>query len=167
MGDEDSTALVQMSSGIADAGMKDLGKNRPVPLPVQALDHAVGYLMAAAAIRGLTNRLKTGAGCQARTSLARMAAMLISQPVAPTCEAIAPETQNDLSENVEETAWGCSPDQATRRCKRSAVAMGFARKQVRKRGSEVVGARVSGERRTTNDKRQTTNDKRRTVNRER
>jgi crotonobetainyl-CoA:carnitine CoA-transferase CaiB-like acyl-CoA transferase len=95
-----------MSSGIADAGMKELGKNRPVPLPVQALDHAVGYLMAAAAIRGLTNRLKSGAGCQARTSLARMAAMLISQPVARTREAIAPETQNDHSGNVEETAWG-------------------------------------------------------------
>ena len=99
-------SLVQMSSGIADAGMKELGKNRPVPLPVQALDHAVGYLMASAAIRGLTNRLKTGAGCQARTSLARMAAMLISQPVARTREAIAPETQNDHSGNVEETAWG-------------------------------------------------------------
>lgn len=35
--------------------------------------------------------------------------------------------------------------------------MGFARKQVRKRGSEVVGARVSGERRTVNAKRRTAN----------
>jgi hypothetical protein len=41
--------------------------------------------------------------------------------------------------------------------RRSAVTMGFARKQVRKRGSEVVGARVSGERRTVNAKRRTAN----------
>jgi len=121
-------SLVQMSSGIADAGMKETGKNRPTPLPVQALDHSVGYLMAAAAIRGLTNRLKTGAGYQARTSLARMAAMLICQPIAHTRKAIAPETPNDLSENVEKTAWG--PDRRIKPRRRSAVTMGFAGKQV-------------------------------------
>ena len=121
-------SLVQMSSGIADAGMKETGKNRPTPLPVQALDHSVGYLMAAAAIRGLTNRLKTGAGYQARTSLARMAAMLICQPIAHTRKAIAPETPNDLSENVEKTAWG--PARRIKPRRRSAVTMGFAGKQV-------------------------------------
>src|ERR1700751_232660 len=99
-------SLVQMSSGIADAGMEQLGKNRPTPLPVQALDHSVGYFMAAAAIPGLTNRLKTGAGGQARTSLARMAAMLICQPIGNARKAVAAEEPNDLSENVEETAWG-------------------------------------------------------------
>jgi hypothetical protein len=99
-------SLVQMSSGIADAGMKQSGKSRPTPLPVQALDHSAGYFMAAAAIRGLTKRLKTGTGCQARASLARMAAMLICQPVPHARTAIAPETPNDLSQDVEETAWG-------------------------------------------------------------
>ena len=39
---------MQMSAGIADAGMRKLGKDRPTPMPVQALDHATGYLMAAA-----------------------------------------------------------------------------------------------------------------------
>ena len=38
-------------------------------LPVQALDHANGYLMAAAVVRGLTRRLTTDCGCEARTSL--------------------------------------------------------------------------------------------------
>src|SRR6516162_9568637 len=99
-------SLVQMSSGIADHGMKQLGKNQPTPLPVQALDHSVGYLLAAAAIRGLTNRLKTGAGLEARTSLARMAALLIDQPAAGTSELIAPEEPGDLSDEIEETAWG-------------------------------------------------------------
>jgi len=99
-------SLVQMSSGIADAGMKRLGKTRPTPLPVQALDHSVGYFLAAAAIRGLTNRFKSGAGFEARTSLARMAALLIDQPGAQENAPIAPEEPSDLSENVEKTSWG-------------------------------------------------------------
>ena len=99
-------SLVQMSSGIADAGMKRLGNNRPTPLPVQALDHSVGYFLAAAAIRGLTKRFETGTGFEARTSLARMAALLVDQRVACENEPIAPETPDDLSENIEETAWG-------------------------------------------------------------
>jgi hypothetical protein len=45
-------SLVQMSTGIADAGMRWKGVDQPVPLPVQALDHATGYFMAAAALVG-------------------------------------------------------------------------------------------------------------------
>ncbi|MGH8241600.1 MAG: CoA transferase, partial [Steroidobacteraceae bacterium] len=69
-------SLVQMSTGIADAGMRKLGKERPTPLPVQALDHATGYLMAAAAIRGVTQRLTIQRGFQASVSLARTAELL-------------------------------------------------------------------------------------------
>jgi crotonobetainyl-CoA:carnitine CoA-transferase CaiB-like acyl-CoA transferase len=36
-------SLVQMSCGIAWRGRKVTGKQRPVPLPAQALDHATGY----------------------------------------------------------------------------------------------------------------------------
>ena len=39
-----------MSRGIADTGMKQMAASGPVALPVQALDHATGYLMAAAVI---------------------------------------------------------------------------------------------------------------------
>ena len=46
-------SLVQMSSGIAEAGMRWAGRDVPTPLPVQALDHATGYLMAAEVIDGL------------------------------------------------------------------------------------------------------------------
>jgi hypothetical protein len=73
-------SLVQMSSGIADAGMRELARTRPTPLPVQALDHATGYLMAAAVIRGLVERLATGCGYEARLSLARTAELLIDGP---------------------------------------------------------------------------------------
>ena len=66
-------SLVQMSSGIADAGRRVAGAERPTPLPVQALDHATGYLMAAAALRGLTVRRRDMTGSSARVSLARTA----------------------------------------------------------------------------------------------
>jgi hypothetical protein len=46
-----------MSTGIAAAGMIWRGADKPVPLPVQALDHATGYLIAAAAVRALILRL--------------------------------------------------------------------------------------------------------------
>lgn len=46
-------SLVQMSTGISDAGRRASGVDRPVSLPVQALDHATGYLMAAAVITGV------------------------------------------------------------------------------------------------------------------
>ena len=55
-------SLMQMSCGIAAAGMTMLNRDRPTPLPVQALDHATSYIMAAAAVRGLTDRLITGLG---------------------------------------------------------------------------------------------------------
>lgn len=48
----------------------------PVPLPVQALDHATGYLMAAAVLAGLRQRLQHGCGNQTRLSLARTAWLL-------------------------------------------------------------------------------------------
>jgi crotonobetainyl-CoA:carnitine CoA-transferase CaiB-like acyl-CoA transferase len=98
-------SLVQMSSGIADTGMKQLNRTRPTPLPVQALDHSVGYFLAAAAMRGLTSRFEKGTGFEARTSLARMAALLIDH-ACDAHEPIAPEIPDDLSKNIEETAWG-------------------------------------------------------------
>ncbi len=99
-------SLVQMSSGIAEAGMRASGGLRPTPLPVQALDHATGYLLAAAVLRGLTTRLTTGAGLEARTSLARVATVLIDHPVGSSASPLAPETPADFSDEIEATAWG-------------------------------------------------------------
>src|SRR5262249_7162726 len=50
-------SLVQMSLGIADAGQRATASPRPFPLPAQALDHATGYFIAAAACRGLARLL--------------------------------------------------------------------------------------------------------------
>jgi hypothetical protein len=70
-------SLVQMSSGIAEAGMRWAGAEKPVPLPVQALDHSTGYLAAAAALVGLDGVRRSGEGSRARVSLARVAAELL------------------------------------------------------------------------------------------
>lgn len=74
-------SLVQMSSGIAHAGMIAAGAEKPVPLPMQALDHGTGYLMAAAVLRGLTARLQTGRGAEIHASLARTAKLLVDATV--------------------------------------------------------------------------------------
>jgi hypothetical protein len=99
-------SLVQMSAGIADTGMRWRKADGPVPLPVQALDHATGYLMAAVAIRGITRRIVQGNGTEARLSLARTAKMLIDAGIVASAEPLAAETGADLSPEIETTDWG-------------------------------------------------------------
>jgi CoA-transferase family III len=99
-------SLVQMSTGIADLGMKRACAEKPSPLPVQALDHATGYLLAATAIRGVTARLTRGNGSTARLSLARTAKLLMDQPADPEEIRFAPETDSDRSPQIELTDWG-------------------------------------------------------------
>jgi crotonobetainyl-CoA:carnitine CoA-transferase CaiB-like acyl-CoA transferase len=99
-------SLVQMSAGIAERGMEWAGAEKPVPLPVQALDHATGYLMAAAAIRGITQRVKNASGIEARLSLARTAKLVIDHASDREEEAFAPEAQLDRSPQIELTDWG-------------------------------------------------------------
>lgn len=100
-------SLVQMSSGIAHTGMIEAQKKHPFPLPVQALDHATGYVLAAAAVRGLTRRLTSGRGVRVRASLARTAALLLRYPDENGLAAqIDSETRADLAPAIEHTAWG-------------------------------------------------------------
>ncbi|UMZ10552.1 CoA transferase [Pseudomonas sp. MPFS] len=98
-------SLVQMSCGIAEAGMAWKAAEQPTPLPVQALDHATGYLMAASALRALDPSWQQGG--QARLSLARTARLLIdhsSQGQAST--GLRPEGPEDQGLVQEQTAWG-------------------------------------------------------------
>ena len=71
-------SLVQMSAGIAELGMRQAAAETPVPLPVQALDHATGWFAAAAALRAVALARRTGAGSVSRLSLARTALELQS-----------------------------------------------------------------------------------------
>ena len=70
-------SLVQMSTGIAERGRLAAGADRPVPLPAQALDHACGYLLAAAACRALLRLLVDRRASEVRLSLARVAKLLV------------------------------------------------------------------------------------------
>ena len=83
-------SLVQMSSGIAApeepatgdtaTGGAAPGAGKPAPLPVQALDHGCGYLIAAAVGRALTRRLTQSLVDRVRVSLIGMANLLWSLP---------------------------------------------------------------------------------------
>jgi hypothetical protein len=95
-------SLVQMSTGIADAGMTRGGADRPVPLPVQALDQATGYLLAAAALSALTHRRESGLGRSARLSLARTAHLLLGR----IGEGGHSPFPGALETTPEETSWG-------------------------------------------------------------
>ncbi len=99
-------SLVQMSSGIAAAGMAWKQADKPVPLPLQALDHATGYLMAASALQALSERLKSGRGGSARLSLARTAKLLVEAGQVPEQPALRAEEASDQGLVVEQTAWG-------------------------------------------------------------
>ncbi len=99
-------SLVQMSSGIADAGMAWKHSDKPVPLPLQALDHATGYLMAASAIHALAERFASGRGGAARLSLARTAKLLVDAGPVPEQPALRAEEPSDQGLLIEQTAWG-------------------------------------------------------------
>lgn len=99
-------SLVQMSCGIANAGMQWARANKPTPLPAQALDHATGYLMAAAVVRALTIAA-SGNGIQnARLSLARTAELLLEHPQMHEGELDKEPKPNDFLDAAEATTWG-------------------------------------------------------------
>ncbi len=101
-------SLVQMSSGIAEHGMRMRGGGKPFPLPVQALDHATGYLMAAAVLRGLLYRLTENRALHARLSLARTAKLLTDAVAEEGAQPLSAASEDDLSPGIEHTEWGAA-----------------------------------------------------------
>lgn len=99
-------SLVQFSSGIAAAGMDWRDADAPVSLPVQALDHATGYLLAAAAIRGVIASITGSGQTRARLSLARTAKLLVDHKGCPSDAQFSPARDNDFAAPVEQTDWG-------------------------------------------------------------
>ncbi|MET1401945.1 hypothetical protein [Yersinia enterocolitica] len=93
---------------VAVAGMKWQKLPHLPPLPVQALDHATGYLMAAATIQGLIQRLTQNTGYSARLSLARTANILIDSPYQPDDINLktSSATTEDYQLQPEMTYWG-------------------------------------------------------------
>ncbi|TNF22776.1 MAG: acyl-CoA transferase [Rhodobacteraceae bacterium] len=98
-------SLVQMSCGIAAEGARIAGQDSPLPLPVQALDHGTGYLLAATVLRGLARRAQ-GRTTSAELSLARSARCLMSAPGTLTPEVPVTARDTDLAPGIEATGWG-------------------------------------------------------------
>lgn len=98
-------SLVQMACGIAARGQQWQQTNRPVPLPVQALDHAAGYLLAAAVLEGLRQRRDQQTGYYARLSLARVAALLM-QHQSSQHEPLQPVDRHDQQPLMEWSRFG-------------------------------------------------------------
>lgn len=71
-------SLVQMACGIAARGQAVYGSERPHPLPAQALDHATGYLGAAATCRALSDQLRGRGATRSTLSLAATASALMA-----------------------------------------------------------------------------------------
>ena len=96
-------SLVQMSCGITAAG----GGDGPVPLPVQALDHATGYLLAAAVGRALTARLTQGVASRVLASLIGTANLLWSLPRPADPGDVPPMPRREEFKLADtRTAWG-------------------------------------------------------------
>lgn len=64
-------SLVQTASGIAMEGAAWARRDRPTPLPAQALDHATGYLAAMGAMLALVRQAEQGGAYRVRVALAR------------------------------------------------------------------------------------------------
>ena len=100
-------SLVQMSSGIASSGMEWACASRPTPLPVQALDHATGYLMAAAVIKSLDDHIRGKRSHNARLSLARTAALLMNyRQDSDDTDMLSEPCAGDFSPEIEKNPWG-------------------------------------------------------------
>ena len=69
-------SLVQLVTGIAAPPPGEPGTGAPVPLPVQALDHASGWLLAAGVLEALHRRDRDGRGRRVGVLLARTATWL-------------------------------------------------------------------------------------------
>jgi hypothetical protein len=98
-------SLVQMSCGIAAAGAAAAGTDRPTPLPVQALDHATGYLVAAGVGVALRRALLDGASSDLRCSLIGTANLLWDRPDPDGLTAPKPDWSAADTVPVA-TAWG-------------------------------------------------------------
>ncbi|CUH88943.1 Formyl-coenzyme A transferase [Phaeobacter sp. CECT 5382] len=99
-------SLVQMSAGIADTGRIWAKADKPTPLPVQALDHATGYLMAAAVLSALRQALTTGETQNASLSLARTANLLAEISRSESGSPLQEKLPQDYDRRRENSDWG-------------------------------------------------------------
>lgn len=99
-------SIVQIAAGVAHHGMVAYGLDQPRPLPVQALDHATGYTLAACALHGWADRRDRGEGSTWKTSLAAHAELLWDVASDADLQAKFPPLAADDPATDEQTSWG-------------------------------------------------------------
>jgi hypothetical protein len=97
-------SLIQMSCGIAARGAVVAGRDEPTPLPVQALDHATGWLLGATIARALTRRLTDSTSAHIHACLIGTANLLCSLGTPSDQPAAAEPDEVTLEDSA--TVWG-------------------------------------------------------------
>jgi crotonobetainyl-CoA:carnitine CoA-transferase CaiB-like acyl-CoA transferase len=100
-----ATASAASTAAATDA-QPSAGPTRPGALPAQALDHATGYLMAAALCRGLTGRARGRGPADVRASLVGTANLLVREFPPPAGEQRALGIDLSALAGERETHWG-------------------------------------------------------------
>ncbi|MBO9577806.1 MAG: CoA transferase, partial [Microbacteriaceae bacterium] len=98
--------LVQTSAGMSTHLMRLEGRAQPQLLPAQVLDFATGYLMAAAAIRGLTIRMTEGHGTRWRLALARTARHMLAHGTPPEAPELVVPIESPAEDRVFTSPYG-------------------------------------------------------------
>ncbi|MEM7286290.1 MAG: CoA transferase [Actinomycetota bacterium] len=98
-------SIVQSTTGVVHAGTTAADVDGPVPLPVQALDYATGFLAACAARRLVAHQADVGGTWLARLSLVRTRNLLVSLG-APKAFTPAPAVADEGSLERFDTAFG-------------------------------------------------------------
>ncbi|MGH7072551.1 MAG: CoA transferase [Acetobacteraceae bacterium] len=102
-------SLVQTATGFNHAEAEAAGEATPKPLPLQALDHATGQLLAFGIITALIRRASVGGSWRVRTSLARTGLWLRSLGRIEHGLASKDPTATDIADRLEEVASGFGP----------------------------------------------------------
>jgi len=111
-------SLVQMASGIAQAGARAAGVEEPTPLPCQALDHATGYLAAFGVLMAKRRQMLEGGSWRVRVSLAQTGEWLHELGRIDAMHAATPGT-----EAIQDLVDACETPFGTTRFVRPVVAM--------------------------------------------
>ncbi len=99
-------SLVQTASGFNAAEAEAAGQPGPKPLPVQAMDHASGHLLALGAMAGLYRQATEGGSWHVRVSLARTGHWVRGLGRVRDGLARAAPTRADIAEFLEESDSG-------------------------------------------------------------
>ena len=107
-------SLVQTASGINHAEAAAANEEGPKPLPCQALDHASGFFMAAAAMAALARRAREGGSWHIRVALARTGRWAQSLGQIEGGFDVADPDLDDIGDLMEEYSSGFGKLQAVR-----------------------------------------------------